>query len=100
MKKTLLYRLMFVALLSIFLTQPSLANGDEIMSKLAIGLTKDAVIAIMQSEPDEQGCKSYLGVSACKLIWSKGLISKSRYEVEFVAGRLVTAQHTKLRGLL
>lgn len=73
--------------------------ADDLAENIKPGLTRDAVVALIGSPPDEEGCKTYIGVSACKLIWSKGIVGRTRYEVEFIAGRVVTVQVTKAKGV-
>ncbi len=73
--------------------------ADDLAEKIKPGLTRDAVVALIGSPPDEEGCKTYIGVSACKLIWSKGIVGRTRYEVEFIAGRVVTVQVMKAKGI-
>lgn len=73
--------------------------NDDVAGKIKPGLTRDAVIDLIGSPPDEEGCKSYIGVSICKLIWSRGLVERTRYEVEFIADRVVIVQVTKVKGV-
>ena len=80
-------------------TAISLAS-DDLGDKIKAGFTRDAVIALIGSPPDEEGCKTYLGVSACRLTWNKGGFQRARYEVEFIAGRVVTVQVTKTKNIL
>lgn len=86
-----------VFILSVLATM-AFAN-DDVAEKIKPGLTRDAVVALIGSPPDEEGCKTYIGVSACKLVWSKGIVGRSRYELEFIAGRVVTVQVTKVKGI-
>lgn len=86
-----------VALGLVFSVSATLA--DDLAEKIKPGLTRDAVVALIGSPPDEEGCKTYIGVSTCKLVWSKGIVGRSRYEVEFIAGRVVTVQVTKAKGI-
>jgi hypothetical protein len=89
----------YMAFILSVLTTLAFAN-DDVAEKIKPGLTRDAVVALIGSSPDEEGCKTYMGVSACKLIWSKGIVGRTRYEVEFIAGRVVTVQVMKAKGIL
>ncbi len=75
-------------------------SADDLGDKIKTGLTRDAVIALIGSPPDEEDCKTYIGVSACRLTWNKGVFQRACYEVEFIAGRVVTVQVTKTKNIL
>lgn len=75
--------------------------ADEPSDKIAVGLTRDAVVALVGSKPTEETCTSYLGVPSCKLTFTKGsaIAGKSTYVVHFVANRVVSVKTTKASGV-
>lgn len=64
------------------------AVADPLGDKIAVGLTRDAVVAMFGEEPQLEKCKTVLGISSCVLIWERGIFSKLRYEVSFILGRV------------
>lgn len=67
------------------------AVGDPLESKLKLGLTMDAVVALIGTTPDAESCKTTFGIRTCRLVWKKFFID-TRYEVDFLWGRLVSVR--------
>lgn len=42
--------------------------ADDLAEKIKHGLTRDAVIALIGSPPDEEVCKTYIAISSCKMV--------------------------------
>jgi len=70
---------------------PPASAADDVESKLKVGLTMAATIALMNSDPDGQSCRTTLGVSTCRLLWKK-FLGDRRYEVDFIWDRLVSVR--------
>jgi hypothetical protein len=73
--------------------------SDDMANKLKVGLTKEAVIALFEGAPDVETCTTVLGISSCQLVWNRGFVQKVRYEVEFLAGRMVSFKTISQRSL-
>ncbi|MDL2355531.1 MAG: hypothetical protein QFF03_09760 [Pseudomonadota bacterium] len=84
MIKTTLYRWMAAMA---FLASAS-ALADPLSEKIAVGLTRDAVVALFGEEPELETCKTVLGLKSCVLIWERGIFPKLRYEVNIILGRV------------
>lgn len=69
-------------------TPPASAAEDALESKLQIGITRDAAIALMNAAPDGESCRTVLGIRNCRLVWQK-FFGDRRYEADFLFDRLV-----------
>lgn len=65
------------------------AGDDQLEEKLRVGITRDAAIAIVGTEPTEEACKTTLGIRVCRLSFTRMLSSK-RYEVDLLGDRLIS----------
>lgn len=83
----------------LFLCASGVSGADELGSKIKVGLTQDAVVALFGATPDTEACKTFLGLQACRLVWNKGIINITRYEVDFVAGRVISVSVASQRKM-
>lgn len=86
-------------LVLLVLAEASASDERELAENIKTGLTKEAVVALFGTAPDTESCRNILGLSSCRLTWSKGIVAKTRYEVDFIAGRVVAVGVTAQKGL-
>lgn len=100
MKSKSVYACLTAFSLALVVSIETLASDErEFSEKIKVGLTKDAVTALFGGAPDTESCRNILGLSACRLTWSKGLVAKKRYEVDFIAGRVIAVGVDAQKGL-
>lgn len=74
-------------------------RADTLSNKIQAGLTRDAVVALMEAPPDQEACKTVWVVQSCLLVWKRGVLTRTTYEVLLVANRVVSIT-TKIDKLL